>query len=30
MVQTNRFDENSDLSTRYLGQTRMIRENKSK
>ena len=26
MVQTNRFDENSDLSTTDLGKTRMTRE----
>ena len=26
MVYTNRFDENSDLSTTYLGQTKMTRE----
>ena len=26
MIQTNRFDENSDLSTTYLGKTRMTRE----
>ena len=26
MVYTNRFDENSDLSTAYLGQTKMTRE----
>ena len=27
---TNRFDENSDLSTTYLGQTKMTRETKIK
>ena len=26
MIQTNRFDENSDLSTTYLGKTRMTRK----
>ena len=26
MIYTNRFDENSDLSTTYLGQTKMTRE----
>ena len=30
MIQTNRFDENSDLSTTYLGKTRMTRETKVK
>ena len=30
MVYTNRFDENSDLSTTYLGQTKMTRETKIK
>ena len=30
MVYTNRFDENSDLSTTYLGQTKMTRESKIK
>ena len=30
MVQTNRFDETSDLSTTYLGKTRMTRETKVK
>ena len=28
MVYTNRFDENSDLSTTYLGQTKMTRDTK--
>ena len=28
MAYTNRFDENSDLSTIYLGQTKMIRDTK--
>ena len=27
MIQTNRFDKNSDLSTTYLGKTRMSSEN---
>ena len=26
MIQTNRFDENSDVNTTYLGKTRMMRE----
>ena len=26
MVYTNRYDENSDLSTTYLGQTKMTRD----
>ena len=26
MIQTNMFDENSDLSTTYLGKTRVTRE----
>ena len=30
MVYTNRFDENSDLSTTYLGQTKMTRDMKIK
>ena len=30
MVYTNRFDENCDLSTTYLGQTKMTRETKIK
>ena len=30
MVYTNRFDENSDLSTTYLGQTKMTRHTKIK
>ena len=30
VVYTNRFDENSDLSTTYLGQTKMTRETKIK
>ena len=30
MVYTNRFDENSDLSTTYLGQTKMNRDKKIK
>ena len=30
MVCTNRFDENSDLSTTYLGQTKMTRETRIK
>ena len=30
MVYTNRFDENSDLSTTYLGQTKITRETKIK
>ena len=30
MVYTNRFDENSDFSTTYLGQTKMTRETKIK
>ena len=30
MVYTHRFDENSDLSTTYLGQTKMTRETKIK
>ena len=30
MVYTNRFDENSDLSTTYLGQTKMNRDTKIK
>ena len=30
MVYTNRFDENSDLSTTYLGQTKMTRETRIK
>ena len=30
MIQTNKFDENSDLSTTYLGKPRMIRETKVK
>ena len=30
MVQTNRVDENSDLSTTYSGKTRMTRETKVK
>ena len=30
MVYTNRFDENSDLSTTYLGQTKMTRDTKIK
>ena len=30
MVYTNRFDENTDLSTIYLGQTKMTRETKIK
>ena len=30
MVYTNRFDENSDLSTTYLGQTKMTRDTKVK
>ena len=28
MVYSNRFDENSDLSTTYLGQTKMTRDTK--
>ena len=28
MVYSNRFDENSDLSTKYLGQTKMMRDTK--
>ena len=30
MIYTNRFDENSDLSTTHLGQTRMTRDTKIK
>ena len=30
MVYTNKFNENSDLSTTYLGQTKMTREQRSK
>ena len=30
MVYTNRFDENSNLGTTYLGQTKMNRETKIK
>ena len=30
MVYTNRFDENSDLSMTYLGQTKMMEELESK
>ena len=30
MIYTNRFDENSDLGTTYLGQTKMTRETKVK
>ena len=30
MIDTNRFDENSDLSTTYLGQTNMHRDMKFK
>ena len=30
MVSTNRFDENSDLSTTYVGQTKMTRDTKIK
>ena len=30
MIYTNRFDENSDLSTTYLGQTTMTRDTKIK
>ena len=30
MVYTNKFNENSDLSTTYIGQTRMIRDTKIK
>ena len=30
MVYTNRFDENSDLSMTYLGQTKMTRETRIK
>ena len=30
VVYTNRFHENSDLSTTYLGQTKMTRETKIK
>ena len=30
IVYTNRFDENSDLSTTYLGQTKMTRDTKIK
>ena len=30
MVYTNRFDETSDLSKTYLGQTKMTRETKIK
>ena len=30
MVYTNKFNENSDLSTTYLGQTKMTRETKIK
>ena len=30
MVYTKRFDENSDLSTTYLGQTKMTRDTKIK
>ena len=30
MVYTNRFDKNSDLSTTYLGQTKMNRDKNSK
>ena len=30
MVHINRFDENSDLSTTYLGQTKMNRDTKFK
>ena len=30
MIYTNRFDENSDLSTTYLGQTKMTRNTKIK
>ena len=30
MVYTNRFDQNSDLNTTYLGQTKMIRDTKVK
>ena len=30
MVYTNRFDENSDLSTTYLGQTKMTTDTKIK
>ena len=30
MIHSNRFDENSDLSTTYLGQTKMTRDTKIK
>ena len=30
VLYTNRFDENSDLSTTYLGQTKMTRETEIK
>ena len=30
MVYTNKFNENSDLSTTYLGQTKMMRDTKIK
>ena len=30
MIYTNRFDENCDFSTTYLGQTKMSRETKIK
>ena len=30
LIYSNRFDENSDLSTTYLGQTRMTRDTKVK
>ena len=30
MVYTNKFNENSDLSMTYLGQTKMMRDNKIK
>ena len=30
MIYTNRFDESSDLSTTYLGQTKMTRDTKIK
>ena len=30
MVYANKFNENSDLSTTYLGQTKMMRDNKIK
>ena len=30
MMYTNRFDENSDLSTTYLGQTKLTRDTKIK